>query len=262
MKKTILLLLFASNFTTYSQVGIGTTTPQEMLHIDGNTSTIRIEGLDEINNPLNLGSTKLTPVFVTESGNFTLQQASYTSGGTGYVLPLNFLADTPNFIPNNPLGLTAPFDRYGVVINSDLTNEITTGLIQTVVINVPINSMVEVKYAMTLYFSGTNLAVPPHSTFITDGKTRVIQSYFCVDIDSDGLSPAELAQIYGFKGQYYASDIGGTRGYPNMNSQGYVNLSAGSHTLYFFGVVNDPPNTFTSIGFGGANDYLKIRLFN
>ena len=262
MKRTLLLLLCATSVSTYGQVGIGTTAPQETLHLGANTSTIRIEGLDEINNPLNSGPTRLTPVFVTESGNFTLQPAGYTSGGTGYVLPLNFLADTPNFIPNNPLGLAAPFNRYGVVINSDLTNESITGLIQTVAINVPTNSMIEVKYAISLYFSGTNLAVPPHSTFITDGKTRVIQSYFCVDIDSDGLSPAELAQMYGVKGQYYASDTGGTRGYPNMNSQGYVNLPAGSHTLYFFGVVNDPPNTFTSIGFGGANDYLKIRLFN
>jgi hypothetical protein len=96
MKRTILLLIGAISASSYGQVGIGTTAPQETLHLGARTSTIRVEGLDEINNPLNSGPTQLTPVFVTESGNFTLQPAGYTSGGTGYVLPLNFLADTPN----------------------------------------------------------------------------------------------------------------------------------------------------------------------
>ncbi|WP_333807908.1 hypothetical protein [Flavobacterium sp.] len=262
MKKNYLLLILLSSLSVLGQVGIGTTNPQETLHIGGNTSTIRVEGLDVINNDLNLGPTKLTPVYVDNQGNFTLEKRGYSFGGSGNILPLNFLQYSTNFIPNNPLGLPAPFDKYGVIINSDLTNESQTGLLERRAIAVPTNSMIEVKYAVSLCFSSTNLAVPPHSTYITDKKTRVIQTYFCIDINSDGLSADEENLKYGVKGQYYASDAGGTRGYPYMNSQGYVDLPAGNHTIYFYGVVIDAPNTFTSVGFGGANEYLKIRLYN
>lgn len=261
MKKIIFLALIFMNIESYAQVGIGTTDPQESLHVAGTTSTIRIEGLDVINNTLNQGPGKLTPVFVDNKGNFTLVKPSYTSGGTGYNLPLNFLQYTPNFIPNNPAGHAAPYDGYGTIVNNDASTTTTEELIHKVEIDVPTSSMVEIKYAISLYFSSTNLFFPP-ATEPNDKKTRVIQSYFLVDFNSDGLSGAELTTKYGFKGQYYASDAGGTKGYPYMNSQGYVNMIPGHHTVYFYGIVNDPPNTFTSIGFGGANEYLKIRLFN
>jgi hypothetical protein len=262
MNKHYLLLISFCSFFTFGQIGIGTPNPQESLHIGGSNSTIRIEGLDFINDPLNLGPTKLTPVFVDNQGNLNLIKPGYTSGDTGYVLPLNFLKYSANFIPNNPLGLPAPFDKYGVVINSDLTNESKTALIEKVTITVPTNSMIEIKYALSLYFSSRDLGTPPYAGSISDKSTRVIQTYFCVDINDDGLSLAEQNLKYGFKGQYYASDAGGTRGYTYMNSQGYADLPVGNHTIYFYGVVNDAPNTYTSIGFGGANEYLKIRLFN
>ena len=262
MKKKQLLFIFLTSMSLVGQVGIGTIAPQESLHVGGNTSTIRVEGLDDINNSLNLGSTKLTPVFINYQGNFTLLKPIYTSGDTGYVLPLNFLKYDTNFVANNPLGLPIPFDKYGVVVNSDLSNESETAIIEKVLITMPTNSMIEVKYAVSLYFSSSDLTNPPYASEITDKKTRVVQTYFCIDINDDGLSPEEESLKYGLKGQYYASDKGGTKGYPYMNSQGYVDLPAGNHTIYFYGVVNDGPNVYTSIGFGGANEYLKIRLFN
>lgn len=261
MKKVLHFVMFCS-LSTFSQVGIGTSDPQETLHLAGQASTIRIEGLDVVNDPLNQGASNLSPVFVDNQGNFTLVKPSYTSGDTGYVLPLNFLKYDTDFVPNNPLNLPSPNDRYGVVINSDVTNQSSTGLIEKVNITVPTNSMIEVKYALSLYFSGTDLSSPPYSSYIQDRNTRVVQTYFCIDINDDGLSPAEEDLKYGFKGQYYASDKGGTKGYTYMNSQGYADLPAGNHTIYFFGVVNDGPEIYTSIGFGGANEYLKIRLFN
>lgn len=260
MKKILLTAFIFMGFESYAQIGIGTTDPQETLHVAGTTATIRIEGLDMVNNPQNNGTGKLTPVYVDKKGNFTLTKPGYTAGN-GYVLPLNFLVFTPNFIPNNPAGHPAPYDDYGTIINSDASTTTVTDLIHSVEIDVPTSSMVEVKYAMSLYFSETDLFNPP-ATEPSDGKTRVIQSYFLIDFNSDGLSGTDLTTQYGFKGQYYASGPGGTKGYPYMNSQGYVNMTPGHHTLYFYGVVNDPPGTFTSIGFGGANEYLKIRLFN
>jgi len=51
-------------------------------------------------------------------------------------------------------------------------------------------------------------------------------------------------------------------GYPYMNSQGYANIPAGNHTLRFFGEVEDGTNKVSSIGFGGAQDFLKVRIYN
>ena len=187
MKKKQLLFIFLTSMSLVGQVGIGTIAPQESLHVGGNTSTIRVEGLDDINNSLNLGSTKLTPVFINYQGNFTLLKPIYTSGDTGYVLPLNFLKYDTNFVANNPLGLPIPFDKYGVVVNSDLSNESETAIIEKLLITMTTNSMIEVKYALSLYFSSSDLTNPPYASEITDKKTRVVQTYFCIDINDDGL---------------------------------------------------------------------------
>lgn len=247
---------------SFSQVGIGTSNPQQELHIAGSTSTIRIEGLDDVNDPLNDGPGNLTPVYVTSDGNLTLEPPRYISGGTGYELPINFLIDTPNFVPDNIMGLPAPYTNHGRVITSDIGNESVTQLIHTVTIDVPYASMIEFKYGMSVMYSSSDLSAPPYSpSFIIDEKTRNYQIFFSIDINSDGLSMAEYNHQYGRKGQYYGSTKGGVRAFTYMNSQGYATLPAGTHTIYFYGEVNDPIDTYTSIGFGGANDYLRIRVY-
>jgi len=47
-----------------------------------------------------------------------------------------------------------------------------------------------------------------------------------------------------------------------MNGQGYLTLTAGTHEIYFYGAVTDNAASYTSVGFGGATDYLKIRVYN
>jgi hypothetical protein len=47
-----------------------------------------------------------------------------------------------------------------------------------------------------------------------------------------------------------------------MNGQAIFTVPAGTHTLYFYGQVRDDAASYTSVGFGGAQDYLKIRVYN
>lgn len=248
-------------FVIFSQVGIGTSDPLEALHVAGSNSTIRIESLNSVNNPQNDGI-KNAKVYVNSNGDLTLTPPNYTAGGSGYTnLPLNFLIDVPDFIPDNVDGLPAPYNSLGRIATSDTSNESVEVFIYSVTFTVPQACTVEVKHGVTVVISGSDMSIPSLA-YINDSKTRVITTFFCFDVNNDGLSPTEKAKQYGTKAQFYSSVAGGSLGYPYMNSQGYATLPPGTHSIHFFGVVNDPPNTMTSVGFGGATDYLKMRVYN
>lgn len=261
MKKNYIVILLLTSTILNAQVGIGTSNPQEDLHIAGNNSTIRIESLNNVNNPLNDGL-KNARVFIDSNGELTLTPPNFTAGGSGNSnLPLNFLIDVPNFIPDNIDGLPAPYNSLGRIATSGLANESTEVFIYSVTFTTPQACTVEVKHGVTIVISGSDMSIPSLA-YINDSKTRVITTFFCFDVNNDGLSPAEKALQYGTKAQFYCSVAGGSLGYPYMNSQGYATLPPGTHSIHFFGVVNDPPNTMTSVGFGGATDYLKMRVYN
>lgn len=255
MKKITIIILALCSYISYGQVGIGTTAPQQELHIAGANSTIRIESLDATNEPTYNDGVKPAPAYVDGNGDITLTP---TSGSGGE--PLNFLIDIPNFLPDNPDGL--PFDA-GTVINNNDTGETTvTAQIGTPIsITVPQTAIIEVKYGITLLITDVDMTLPALS-YLTDDEARAMETYFVVDINSDGLDATELSKQYGQKGQYYASNWGGAIGYPYMNGQGYLTLPAGTHEIVFYGVVHDAATSYTSVGFGGDKDFLKIRVYN
>lgn len=256
MKKTIFILGFISSLG-FAQVGIGITNPLKDLHIGGTTSTIRIEKLDAINNPTyNKGGATLTPVFVDTDEELTLTPPSNGISGSGAFddLPFNFLINVPNFIPDG-----ATLD--GIVLNNDTTVINASGPLISVPFSAPQNALVEVKYGVTVNLASTNLNTPPAFNF-ADLSTRTFNVWFYIDLNNDGLTPAEMTKRYGDKGQAYASLNKGIVGYPYMNSQGYANIPAGNHALVFYAETNDGTNKYTSVGFGGDLDYLKIRIYN
>lgn len=263
MKKTLLLLLFIT-FHSYAQVGIGTSDPQADLHIAGTTSTIRIESLNNTNQPVLNDGIKLAPAYVTADGDITIKPSGYVVGGpAGSVAPLNFLLTYKNFIPDGVEGART-------VINNGLGTTLVSGLIYSLPFTSPQSALVEVKYGITIALSATDfntanvpLTDPPtYGTNFTGWSCRTFRIYFCIDLNNDGLSAIELSKRYGIKGQAYTSGSQGSLGYAYMNSQGYANIPAGNHSLKFFGEVEDGVNKYTSVSFGSAQDYLKLRIYN
>ncbi len=70
MNKLLILLFLLFTGVSFGQVGIGTILPQEDLHIGGTDSTIRIDGLNSINNPDNNGIS--TNLLIDGQGNLVL----------------------------------------------------------------------------------------------------------------------------------------------------------------------------------------------
>ena len=55
MKKNIIYFFLLFSCFSFSQIGIETNNPQQDLHIAGATSTIRVESLNSINEPVKTG---------------------------------------------------------------------------------------------------------------------------------------------------------------------------------------------------------------
>ncbi len=243
-----------------AQVGIGTTNPQKELHVAGANSTIRIVKLNSFYNPDNDGL-KPAKVFVDGRGDLAIGDGS----GSGNVESLNFLIVNNNFIIDNPNNWNTQdeINNTGVVINNDTIQSTVEGELVSVTFAVPNQSLVEVKYGITLYCKGENMkAHAPPYVDITPGEAINMVTYFRIDINGDGWDGDEWNKTYGEKGQYHETQAGGISGFPYMNGQGYFSLPEGTHKIYFYGVVNDHEASYTSVGFGGLQDYLKIRIYN
>lgn len=242
----IIILLFFQNNFAQGGVGIGTTNPQQKLHIASSTGTLRVESLNSANNPYNGGGTINYPLYVNDKGDFTL-----------IFKPIINTEDLDAFndaiLPNSTVSLSTN-DADG--INSTI--------IDSREITVFRPSILELKYNLSYNVYLNNL-----SEKITDGLARRIETYVTVvglidpDPDiSDGI------RKYGPTSKVYTSSSTNSVAGTFYNScTTYISLpAAGTYTIEFNGAVSSDINAFggasrsTYVEFVVGNDFLFAKL--
>ncbi len=232
-------VLFFS-LATSQNVGINTTNPQEELHVSGNTSTIRVEGLNEINNVNNLGEQSTSRVFVNEFGDLVLGEMTDN---------VQLIFDSENYLRDvaNPTSIILQtgegdgFSQAGIP---------TLGMAASFTLTAP--AVVEINYSVS-WTVGKNFSVI-HK--IDDYRARTVQTgvyfrrdnymgpavvndYFGNPINGGALcitsTCSEQAGLIAINGQIYNNESkteGEFRNYRNSASD-YVVLGPGTYTPMF-----------------------------
>lgn len=267
MKKTLHILFIFSSVFAFAQVGVNTTNPQEELHVAGTTSTIRVEGLSAANNPLNLGITENTRVFVNSNGDLVLS----TIPTTIEVLfnPANYLADPLDTggADTNQVNQTGVGSGYSL---AGWPRQLGPGL-STFTLTRP--AIVEVNYAISyeIYKAGAP---------IDDYHARTAQFYAylrnggpagaIVTTDYDGV-PINFAGnpgALGYSGNFYTNGstlgAGGGEGFDKKFfacGHDYIALGPGTYCPMFAGIlfVADTAGTgAVKMQMGGGDDEVII----
>lgn len=220
--RTITILFMLISFSVFSQVGINTTSPQQMLHVAGANETIRIDGLNSVNNVSNNGFS--TPVSVNTNGDFILSPTTkFTLDESDFIITPTFISSSTGAIAsNNALGTTT--------------------------INLSKPSLVCLNYNITLSNISTSLGGN-----ITDGSPRIFFAYISVNGNNYAIRSASYSNSATTgtipSGFFY---LGGTH---------YMNLSAGTHTINLGGGVFGGSRSVRA-EFGVGNDSLQVLILD
>lgn len=233
MKKSLFTLFgIVLSFSCLAQVGVGTTSPQADLHIAGENSTIRIEGLSAANNPVNEGG-RLFPTLIDGQGRITLS---------------NQISTVDAFVITDA---SSTFNQRQVVNIVQTTSAVQN--IYNYEITVTAKAFIEIKYSVPYLVYSTFNENTNQGTKIQDGIARQIQTYFTIDGGDNK---------YGMISQnYYNVHNGGGVGKFFNAGFGFVGLEPGTYTLNFYADVLASPTNTSSIVFGGEGSYLRFRYY-
>ena len=216
----------------FAQVGIGTTTPLQKLHIAGNSSTVRIDGLSSVNNANNNGIDN--PVIkVNSNGDLILEPA---------VNAIKIDAsDADTF-------MSAP------VVLSDNLGEFSSSVAYSVDITLTKQTLVEVTF-----WTACDLYNDDGTTSIDDGRVRLFGGFVThVGTGTDIVYSAN---------SYTNTINSGTveTGYFTIGGNGYIDLPAGNHTfeLLVFAAGGENTNNGNSDGYTitfGANAFNRFQI--
>ncbi|WP_405351405.1 hypothetical protein [Nonlabens sp. Asnod3-H03] len=234
MNKLNILLILVLFVTTISvaQVGIGTTNPQETLHVSGVNSTVRVDGLNSSSHSRNLGGSTNYNVMVDSEGTMTLGKQS------GELLSVSNLASpvVVQTLPDSGLNSEELYTRNFVLEERAL---------------VVITFYVAVDFKT---YDGTNM--------IDDGRAKVAHNYFYL---GDGTT-ADTTKSYGMTSVVYSNvNCDTTTGYIYNSRSMTIALEAGTHSIHLQGAVyggglNSDAAFSASFGNGDRLDIQAIYL--
>jgi len=180
--------------------GVGTNNPQKEMHLAGNNSTIRIDGLNTTNDANNIPADPV-PVYVNNDGDLTTQPPLIQS-----------------FMPLNLRNFT---DAVTITSNSGASVDIN---LNTSTITLTQRSLVHYSYQFSVVINAIDGGP------ITDGASRLFRAWFTVNGNN--------TNHYGYDTGTYTNNpesttIGGTyaSGFYYLSGNGYVELPAGTHNF-------------------------------
>lgn len=246
MKTLIFLLVCSSVFSQQENIGIGTTTPQQKLHLASSSGTIRIDGLNNMNDINNEGdingdldlSNDIYPLYVNETGRLDLSFS-----------PLLISEEI------DELDDTALTTNTITLLDTD-SDGIESTEITSYSITVPRATILEVKYniSFAIYEDASK-------TIISDNLARRINTYFTI---------SGQTRIYGSATKNYSSgSINSSPGILYTNCTAYILLpAAGTYDLKLIGAVSSdikgngggPTSQNTYVEFAVGKDSLFLKL--
>jgi len=273
MKNIIFYTLLITSASIFAQIGVNTTNPQEELHIEGATSTIRVEGLNFANNTLNLGTAENSKVYVDADGDLVL--ASQPQDVELLFNPANYLEDPldtggANSNQINQTGVGSGYSEGG------WPRQTGPGLSTFTLTK---NAIVEINYSLSyeIYKSGIG---------ISDHHARTVQFYVYLrrngpanvnpsdanlvrnDVDGNPINFAGNDGALGYSGQFYTNgDSNGASGLEGFDRKfyatghDYVKLGPGTYTPMFAGVMfvaNTAGTGAVKMQIGGGDDEIVV----
>lgn len=236
MKKILFLLL---PVFTYGQVGIYTSNPESTLHVAGEDSNVKIEGLSAQYNPKNLGEESTTRVYVDKFGDLVLGDRNDN---------IRFIMDSEDYIPNNreqKVVQTGTGDNFTYLVPNDYTFPSFT---------LTDYAVIEINYSLSWRIERN---VPQK---ISDNGARTVKSTVFIFDHSTG---TYLPTTYALTAQFYSngsSTRGADRFFYNTGSD-YVYLPPGTYTVHFGGLVGAQGNDNIMAYFGAEKDQLQILAY-
>lgn len=233
------LLFFLVPVFAFGQVGIHTTNPKALLHVAGDTSNVKIEGLNAFYNPNNLGTESTTRVYVDKNGDLVLGDRNDN---------IRFIMDSEDYIPNNreqKVVQTGTGDNFTYLVPNDYTFPSFT---------LTEDAIIEINYSLSWRIERN---VPQK---VNDNGARTVKSTVFI---YDHTTSNYLPTTYALTAQFYSngdSNRGADRLFFSTGSD-YVFLPAGTYTIHFGGLVGAQGNDNIFAYFGADKDQLQILAY-
>lgn len=248
MRNTYLLFaLLVSCFAIAqtSAVGIGTTNPQQKLHLGNGVGTLRVESLDKDNNPYNGGNLNPTgtyPLYVDSNGVLGLKlETLYNSDGSDAIDNLT--------IPETNVTLLGA-DADGKVESTFKTYTITTTRA----------CIIEVKYSVSFEVYEKNTL-----TKIRDAGARRISTYYTLDSNTRKYGQASRCYMnnnLNNPAPFLSTDVMAAVGPAYNSSTTYIQVPAGTHTLNFKAEISSNlPSLPTYVKLAVDTDSIFMRMY-